>query len=119
MRHRVKQIRRLNHKDPDHRDAVLRNLMTSFFVHKSITTTAKRAKNVAIITDKLVNLVNTKDKMNAIREVARYVFTKESSQELFSNIAPKYSERKSGITRITPIKLRVGDSARLVKVELV
>ncbi|HBA44474.1 TPA: 50S ribosomal protein L17 [Patescibacteria group bacterium] len=107
MRHRVKQIRRLNHKDPDHRDAVLRNLMTSFFVHKSITTTAKRAKNVQIITDRLVNLVNTKDKMNAIREVARYVFTKESSIELFSNIAPKYSERKSGITRITPIKLRV------------
>lgn len=119
MRHRVKQINRLNHKDLDHRNAVIRNLMTSFFVHKSVATTAKRAKNIQIITDRLVNLVNSKDKMNAIREVANWVFTKESSVELFENIAPKFKDKKSGFTRITPVKLRSGDSAKLVKIELV
>lgn len=119
MRHRVKKTFRFNHKDVDHSLAALRNLLTSFFLHKSIITTQKRAKAMSIVIDRLVNLVNTKDEMNAIREVGRFVFTKESSVELFTNIAPKYKERTSGITTITPIKYRAGDNAKLVKIQLV
>ena len=119
MRHRVKQTFRFNHKDQDHANAVLRNLVTSFFMHKSMVTTEKRAKALSIIVDKLINVVNTKDEMNAIREVERYVFTKESSIELFKNIAPKYKDKKSGLTSIVPIKFRDGDNAKLVKIQLV
>lgn len=119
MRHRVQKTFRFNHKDTDHRKAVLRNLLTSFFIHKSMVTTLKRAKALSIMVDKLVNTVNSKDKMNAIRETWRFLFTKESSLELFNNVAPKYSDKKSWITRITPIKFREGDNAKLVKIELV
>jgi large subunit ribosomal protein L17 len=94
MRHRIKQTFRLNHKDGDHVNAVLRNMITSFFVHKSMITTEKRAKALSILVDKLINIVNTKDEMNAIREISRYVYTKESSLELFKNIAPKYKEKR-------------------------
>lgn len=119
MRHRVKNTFKFNHKDTDHRLATLRNLLTSFFMHKSMITTEKRARALSIMIDKLVNVVNSKDEMNAIREVWEYVFTKESSVELFKNIAPKYKERKSGMTTITPIKYRAGDNAKLVKIQLV
>jgi large subunit ribosomal protein L17 len=45
--------------------------------------------------------------MNAIRAVKAYLYTKESSLELFKNVAPKFKgERTSGFTRMTPIKLR-------------
>ena len=68
----------------------------------------------------MINVVNTKDEMNAIRYVMQYLFTEESSKELFQNVAPKYKDKKtSGFTRITPIKYRDGDNAKLVALELV
>jgi large subunit ribosomal protein L17 len=70
--------------------------------------------------DKLINTVNSKDEMNAIRYVMQYLFTEEASKELFSHVAPKYKDTKSsGFTRIVPIKYRDGDNAKLVLLELV
>lgn len=97
-----------------------RNLVTSFFTHKSIKTTEKKAKSIVPMIDKLINTVNTKDEMNAIRYVMQYLFTKDSSLELFKNVAPKYKGKKtSGFTRIVPIKHRDGDNAKIVLLELV
>ena len=63
--------------------------------------------------------LNTKDEMNAIRYVMQYLYTKEASLELFKNIAPKYKDNKtSGFTRITAVKYRDWDSAKIVKLEL-
>ena len=97
-----------------------RNLLTSFFLHKSIKTTEKKARLIIPTIDKLINNVNEKDEMNAIRYAMTYLFTKESSIELFKNVAPKYKwEKTSGFTRMTPIKYRDGDNAKLVILELV
>lgn len=120
MRHRVRKYLKFKRKDFSHRDAMLRNLVTSFFMHKSIKTTEKKAKAIIPIVDKLINVANTKDEMNAIRQVMTYVYTKDSSKELFTNIAPSYKWKKtSGFTRITPIKYRDGDNAKLVLLELI
>ena len=49
----------------------------------------------------------------------QYLFTKESSVELFKNVAPKFKgTRTSWFTRITPIKDRDWDNAKLVLLEL-
>jgi len=97
-----------------------RNLLTSFFLHKGIKTTEKKAKSIVPMIDKLINTVNSKDEMNAIRYVMQYLFTEEASKELFSHVAPKYKDTKSsGFTRIVPIKYRDGDNAKLVLLELV
>lgn len=99
---------------------MVRNLLTSFFLHKSIQTTEKRARAIVPVIDKLINVVNAQNEMNAIRAVMEYVYTKEASLELFKNVAPKYKGKKtSGFTRILPIKYRDGDSAKLVLLELV
>lgn len=119
MRHRCKKNLKFNWKDFQQRRALERSLLTNFFMHKAIKTTEKRAKFIVPMIDKLINVVNTKDEMNAIRQVKTYVFTKESSLELFKNVAPKYKGKTSGFTRITPIKYRDGDSAKVVLLELV
>jgi large subunit ribosomal protein L17 len=107
MRHRVRKHLKFKKKSFQHRDAMLRNLATDLFLHKSIKTTLKKAKAVLPLVDKLINIVNSKDEMNAIRAVKAYLYTKESSLELFKNVAPKFKgERDSGFTRITPIKYR-------------
>lgn len=119
MRHRCKKNLKFNWKDFQQRKAMERSLLTNFFLHKSIKTTQKRAKFIVPTIDKLINVVNTKDEMNAIRQVMTYIYTKESSLELFKNIAPKYKGKTCGFTRITPIKYRDWDSAKLVLLELV
>jgi len=120
MRHRNKKHLRFNNKNFQHRDAMLRNLLTSLFLHKEIKTTEKKALAVVPLVDKLINLVNSKDELNAIRQVMQFVYTKESSLELFKNIAPKYKSNKtSGFTRILPIKYRDWDNAKLVLLELI
>lgn len=89
-------------------------------MHKSIKTTEKKAKAIVGMIDKMINVVNTKDELNAIRYVMQYLFTKEASLELFQHIAPKYKgEKTSGFTRMTPIKYRDGDNAKLVLLELI
>jgi len=120
MRHRVRKHLKFNNKSFAHRDAMQRNLVTALFLHKSVKTTEKRAKSIISIVDRLINVVNTKDEMNAIRAVMKVLYTKEASKELFKNIAPKYKGNKtSGFTRITAIKYRDGDNAKLVKLELI
>lgn len=120
MRHRVKKHLKFNNKTFTHRDAMQRNLVTSLFMHKSIKTTEKKARSIIGMIDKLINVVNSKDEMNAIRFANTIIYTKESSLELFNNIAPKYKwEKTSGFTRVTPIKYRDGDNAKLVKLELI
>lgn len=121
MRHRIKKNMHFNAKDRDHAKAMIRNLLTSLFLHKAIVTTEKRACAVAAEVDGLINLVNTKDKLTAIRSVMQVLYTRKSSEELLDRVAPKYKEQNltSGMTRITPIKYREGDGAKLVKLELI
>ncbi|MDD5769624.1 MAG: 50S ribosomal protein L17 [Candidatus Gracilibacteria bacterium] len=119
MRHRVRKNLKFNGKTFQHRKAMERNLLTNLFLHKSIKTTPKKASAIVPFVDKIINVVNTKDEMNAIRYVMQYIYTKESSLEIFKNIAPKFKgTRTSGFTRVTPIKYRDGDNAKLVLLEL-
>ena len=57
MRHRVRKNLKFNNKSFAHRDAMERNLLTSFFLHKSIMTTEKKAKLIVPMIDKLINVV--------------------------------------------------------------
>ncbi|HRI36319.1 MAG TPA: 50S ribosomal protein L17 [bacterium] len=120
MRHRVKKTFDFNHKPGQHSRSVLRNLATSFFLHKSLVTTEKRAKALSILVDRMVRAANTADSsMKAIRDAMAVLYTEVSSRELVERVAPKFKDRPSGCTRITPIKYRDGDSAKLVKIEFV
>ena len=92
MRHRVRKHLKFSNKSYSHRDAMQRNLLTSFFMHKSVKTTVKKAKLIVPMVDKLINVVNTKDEMNAIRYVMKYLFTKDASIELFKNVITSWIE---------------------------
>ena len=100
MRHRVKKHLHLGGKDKAHRKSVIRSLISGLFEHKSIVTTQKRALAMTGVAEKLI-------------EVAK------SDATEYIEVAANYTDRQGGYTRITPIKYRDGDSALLVKIELV
>ena len=119
MRHRVKQNLRLNHRDTGHRTAIVRNLVTSFFLHASLITTAKKAMILSQEVDRIVRIAQSDaPALNTIRSIQSIVFTPDASRRAME-FAKKMKTRESGFTRVTPIKYRVGDAAKLVRIEFI
>lgn len=115
MRHN-RTIRKLGVKR-NHRQAMLRNMVTSLFRHGRITTTDSRAKSLKAIADKLITLGKS-GTVHARRLAGRTVRDKEVLKKLFGEIAPEYSDRNGGYTRLIKYGYRKGDNASLSIIEL-
>lgn len=116
MRH-GKSGRRLG-RTTSHRQAMFRNLVTSFLSHEKITTTDAKAKEIRSIAEKMITLGKRGD-LHSTRLAASYIREKSVVTKLFSTIAPRYKERSGGYTRIIKLGIRQGDSAPLSMIELV
>ena len=111
---------------------MLRNLATSLVLHNRIETTLPKAKELKRVADKLVTL-GKKNTLHARRQAMGYLFAsnltsnkKEHSgtkltafHKLFEEIAPRYSERNGGYTRVLKTRVREGDKAQLAFIEFV
>ncbi len=116
MRHN-KTGRRLGRK-PDHRQHMMRNMVTSFFEYEKITTTVTRAKELRKLVDKMVTLGKRGD-LHARRQALQVIRDPKIVGKLFELIAPRYQERPGGYTRIIKLENRQGDNAPMVIIELV
>lgn len=116
MRHN-KAGKRLG-RTTSHRIAMYRNMVTSFLDHERITTTDVKAKELRSIAEKLITL-GKKGDLHAMRQAASYIRDKKVVTKLFAAIAPRYTERAGGYTRIIKLGIRPGDNAPLSVIELV
>lgn len=116
MRHN-KTGRRLGRK-PDHRQHMMRNMVTSFFEHEKITTTDTRAKELRRVVDKMITLGKRGD-LHARRQAMQVIRDRKVVGKLFEMIAPRYTERPGGYTRIIKLENRQGDNAPMAIIELV
>jgi large subunit ribosomal protein L17 len=105
-------------RNPWHRRATLRNLVTNLFEHGRITTTLTRAKATRPVAEKIITL-GKRDTLASRRQAAAYLMTPAMTQKLFSEIAPKFADRAGGYTRIIHGGTRVGDGAKVAILELV
>lgn len=101
----------------DHRRAMLRNLVTSLFREDRIETTETRAKEVKSIAEKLVTVAKKND-LAARRQCLQYIYDEDVVRKLFNDIAPKYTDRPGGYTRIVKTGFRRGDAAPMAILEL-
>ncbi len=116
MRHLVKG-RKLG-RTTAHRTSLLRNLVTSFIEKERVTTTVAKAKEARPMAEKLITLAKD-DSLQARRRALR-VLTKESAvTRLFADIAPRFSERPGGYTRIVKLDIRRGDGAPMAVLEMI
>lgn len=116
MRHN-KAGRRLG-RTTSHRIAMFRNMVTSFLNHEKITTTDAKAKELRSIAEKMITL-GKKGDLHAMRQAASFLRDKKVVTKLFTTIAPRYTERAGGYTRIIKLGIRPGDNAPLSIIELV
>ena len=113
-------------RNADHRVAMLRNLATSLIVNGKIETTEMKAMDLRSVVDELITIAKRND-LHARRQVAAYlrdvVADKKTGQtalqKLFDEIAPKYTDRNGGYTRVMKTSVRRGDAAPMATIELV
>ena len=116
MRHNKK----FNHlgRTASHRAAMLANMAISLIMHKRITTTVAKAKELKKYVEPLITK-SKEDTTNSRRVVFSYLQNKEAIKELFGPVAQKVGDRPGGYTRIIKLGFRQGDAAQICFIELV
>ncbi|MCK9263836.1 MAG: 50S ribosomal protein L17 [Deltaproteobacteria bacterium] len=102
----------------DHKEAMLRNLVTSLIIHERIETTEAKAKELRKIADRMITL-GKKGDLASLRRAMKSIRTKEALGKLFNEIAPRFTERHGGYTRVIKYRNRKGDGATTAIIEWV
>ncbi len=101
-----------------HRSALLKNMAIAIIKNEKIETTLPKAKELRGYVEKLITRAKKGD-FNAHRVVFAALQDKECTKKLIEDIAPKYSDRNGGYTRIIKTRIRRGDAAPMAFIELV
>jgi large subunit ribosomal protein L17 len=109
-----------------HRLALYRNLTRALFEHDRIITTEAKAKAVRPFVEKLITLAkrglaadDPAKALHARRLAIARLHDKAAVAKLFSDIAPRYTERPGGYTRVIKRhERRLGDGGKTAFLEL-
>jgi len=105
-------------KPTDQRMAMLRQQVTDFLDNGKMETTVTRCKEIAPLAEKMITL-GKKNTLASRRSALSFIRREDVVTKVFSEIAPGYSERNGGYTRITRTGVRRGDGAETALLELV
>jgi large subunit ribosomal protein L17 len=125
MRHNV-AYRKLG-RVTEHRIAMLRNQASALLRHERIETTVPKAKDLRPFVERLITIAKrsldapegSSRAVTARRRVAADIADRAVVTKLFTSIAPRYTERNGGYTRLLRLGHRRGDAADVASVELV
>ncbi len=117
MRHR--KTRHKLSRDSAHRRSLLRNLSREVIEHERIRTSQAKAKAVKPELERLITLAKRGDLHARRRALSALGQDKFVVHKLFEEVAPRYSERPGGYTRIVQLGPRRSDSTEMVFLELV
>lgn len=103
-------------RNPAHRRATLRNLVTNLIEKERIETTVLRAKAARPLAERMITL-GKRDSLHARRQAAAFLMTPGATKKLFTDLAPRFADRPGGYTRIIRSGWRIGDGAELAILE--
>ncbi|HRP09957.1 MAG TPA: 50S ribosomal protein L17 [Terricaulis sp.] len=101
-----------------HRQAMFANMAASLIKHEQIVTTLPKAKALRPVVERLITLAKKGD-LSARRLVLSRMRDETQTKKLFETIAPRYSARAGGYTRVLKAGFRYGDNAPLAVIEFV
>lgn len=116
MRHRMEK-NRLG-RSSAHREAMLRNMVTSLMEHERVETTVAKAKELRRVADRMVTLAKRGD-LHAVRQAMKVIRKRSVAKKLFGELAILFQGRNGGYTRILKVGRRPGDNAEMAIIELV
>jgi len=116
MRHRKRTVK-LGRRSA-HRNELLANLVCALIDNKRIKTTLPKARAARGLAEKMVTL-GKKGTLAHRRQAIAKLKQVDSVKELFDNVAPAFSDRSGGYTRIVKLGRRISDSSEMVLLEWV
>ncbi len=115
MRH-AKRVKKLG-RTKEHRKAMLANMAASLLANIQIRTTLVKAKEVKKVVEKLITLGKRGD-LHARRLAYDVIRDRKLVKKLFDEIAPEFTNRTGGYSRVLKLGRRKGDGAHVAVVEL-
>lgn len=103
-------------RNTSHRNALLRNLVTSVIVEDRVETTVAKAKAVRPHVEKMITLGKRGD-LAARRQAGAYLMTRAAVDKLFE-LSPRFGDREGGYLRIVRTGWQKGDGAEKAFIEL-
>jgi large subunit ribosomal protein L17 len=116
MRHKVAG-RKLG-RSSAHRKALYRNLVTDLLNYEKITTSQAKAKEIRSLAEQMITL-GKDGGLPSRRKALSFILDEKVTEKVFTELAPRYAERRGGYTRIIKLGPRPGDGAPMIKIELV
>ncbi|KAI5795544.1 ribosomal protein L17, partial [Geopyxis carbonaria] len=110
---------RMLNRTSAHRQALLRNLVTSLFTHESISTTYPKAKEAQRIAEKCITLAKRNSNASRLKAEAILYTPVATVPKLFGALAERYRDRPGGYTRVLRIEPLKTDQAPSAILELV
>ena len=105
-------------KSAAHRKAMMSNMASSLIEHKRIKTTHQKALELRKFIEPMITKAKEKSVHNR-REVMKKIHNSNAVKTLFDVIAPVYSDRPGGYTRIVKLGTRANDAAKISIIEFV
>lgn len=115
MRHRNKHFKLTG--SISHRKALLSNLATELFRHKTIKTTLSKAKALKSFSERLITKAK-KQTLAAYRDIISHLKDENVAKTLFTERVKEFMERKGGYTRIIKLPPRHGDNSPMAIISL-
>lgn len=103
---------------PAHQRLMMPNLAASLFEAEGITTTLAKAKALRPYAEHLITMAR-KGGLHEQRLIVSRLHDKAAAHKLVADIAPRYTDRPGGYTRILKLGPRPGDKAPMARIELV
>lgn len=102
----------------DQRRAMLRQQVTALLENGRLETTITRAKEIKPLAEKMITLGKT-NTLASRRQALAFITKEDVVTKMFNEIAPGYSTRNGGYTRVIRMGPRRGDAAEMAIIELV
>jgi large subunit ribosomal protein L17 len=115
MKHKIKG--RQFKRSKSQRKALLKHLAEAIILQEKIRTTSAKAKELSSYIEKLVTTAK-KQNLSAAKAIHGKL-SDQAAKKLIRNIAEKYKDRSGGYTRITKIRERKGDAAKMSIIEFI
>ena len=105
-------------RSKEHRDMMMRNMVSNLILAETIKTTLPKAKEARKLAEKLVTIARKGD-LAARRLASARLTQPKAVKKLFDKIVPALEGRKGGYTRILKLFTRKGDAAKMVLLQWV
>lgn len=106
-------------RSKNQRAALLKGLVVSLVSHERIETTEAKAKELRPKIEKMVTRAKNPTLANKRLLLASLYNDEKAVKKLVDAIAPRYTERAGGYTRITKLVPRKGDGSKMAVIEFV